>query len=325
MNVLVTGGAGYIGSVVSDALLAEGHDVVVYDDLRKGHRAAVAADARLIEADLADEVSLSAALTRYNVDAVVHMAGYIQVGESTVDPGKYFDNNVAASLVLLRAMISTGVRKLVYSSSAAVYGEPMQTPIPEKHPTAPTSPYGLSKLVIEQMLPWYDRACGLRYASLRYFNAAGATESRGEDHDPETHLIPLVLQVAMGRRQAVEVYGVDYPTRDGTCVRDYIHVADLATAHVLALGRLERGSCVYNLGNGEGFTVREVIDTARRVTGHPIPVVESDRRPGDPAVLVAGSERLRRDLGWTPRMPDLADIVESAWRWMSAHPGGYDG
>jgi UDP-glucose 4-epimerase len=323
VNVLVTGGAGYIGSVVTGELLASGHSVVVYDNFSKGHTAAVARDAVLVTGDLLDQERLKKTFIAHRIEAVVHMAGYIQVGESVVDPAKYFDNNVVGSFALLRAMVSSGVMKVVFSSSAAVYGEPIDLPIIEDHPTAPTSPYGWSKLVIEQALQWYESAYRLRFASLRYFNAAGATEELGEDHDPETHLIPLVLQVASGSRPAVEVYGTDYATRDGTCVRDYIHVADLAAAHVLALEPLDVGSRMYNLGNGTGFTVREVIEVARAVTGKPIPVREVGRRGGDPAVLVASSRRLQQELGWTPRVADLRTIVESAWQWRECHPHGY--
>jgi UDP-glucose 4-epimerase len=324
VHVLVTGGAGYIGSVVTEVLLERGHTVVVYDNLSKGHRTAVNQEAALVVADLLDEQTLSATLRDHGIEAVVHMAGFIQVGESVINPAKYFENNVVASLALLRCMVAARVQKVVFSSSAAVYGEPHQVPIVEDHPTAPTSPYGFSKLMIEQVLSSYDTAYGLRYASLRYFNAAGASRALGEDHDPETHLIPIVLQVAQGKRQAVDVFGTDYPTIDGTCVRDYIHVTDLAAAHALALEHLSSGSCVYNLGNGQGFSVRQVIETAREVTGHAILVREGPRRAGDPALLVASSERLQKELGWVPRIPDLRAIIDSAWQWRSRHPDGYE-
>jgi UDP-glucose 4-epimerase len=317
MRVLVTGGAGYIGSVISDQL-ATTHDVVVYDNFSKGHRDAVTPAATMVEADLLDEHILRDTLKLHQIEAVVHMAASSLVGESMTNPERYYQNNVVASLRLLDAMRACGVKHLVFSSTAAVYGEPARQPITETDPTAPSNTYGETKLAVERALHWEAQAHGLRYAALRYFNAAGATEQRGERHNPETHLIPLVLQAAVDSARPVTVFGTDYPTRDGTCVRDYIHVSDLADAHVLALEALARGEIqheIFNLGCGEGFTVREVIDAACDITGRPIKVIVGARRPGDPAVLVAGSERIKSVLGWTPRHPTLAAIVGSAWAW----------
>jgi UDP-glucose 4-epimerase len=318
MRVLVTGGAGYIGSVVTEALLAAGHDVVVYDNLSKGHRDTVPEAVAFVHADLLDAAALREALRAWSVEAVVHMAADSLVGESVANPGKYYRNNVQAGLVLLDAMAEAGVQPLVFSSTAAVYGEPGKQPIEETDPTAPTNPYGETKLAFERALPWYEHAHGVRAISLRYFNAAGATERNGERHDPETHLIPLVLQTAAGLRPHVTVFGDDYPTHDGTCVRDYIHVVDLAAAHVLALHHLAGGGspAVYNLGcGGAGYTVLDVIEAARRITKAAIPVVVGARRAGDPAVLVAASDRITRDLGWRPRHQDLEEIIASAWSW----------
>jgi UDP-glucose 4-epimerase len=324
MRILVTGGAGYIGSVVAEELIRDGHEVVVYDSLYKGHREAVDPKAKLVEADLMDGETLRRTLTEHQIEAVIHLAADSLVGESVNLPAKYYRNNVIAGLALLDAMNDAGVHRLVFSSTAATYGEPEKQPIEETDPTVPTNPYGESKLAFEHALRWYDGAYGLRYASLRYFNAAGASPRCGEMHDPETHLIPIVLQAAAGLRPHVEIYGDDYPTRDGTCVRDYIHVIDLARAHILALGALGEGSRIYNLGcGGEGYTVREVIETAREVTGLDIPVRVAARRPGDPALLVASSEKIRRELGWKPSMQDLRVIIESAWNWMQKHTNGY--
>lgn len=321
MNVLVAGGAGYIGSVAVEELLKAGHEVVVYDNLSKGHRLAVHPDARFVEGDLADRDCLKSALQ--GCDAVLHFAADSLVGESMRDPGKYFRNNIGNALALFDAMRETEVRKIVFSSTAAVYGEPTRIPISENDPHLPTNPYGESKLAIERILRWYEQIHGFRYAVLRYFNAAGASERCGEDHSPESHLIPIILQVALGQREKLDIFGNDYPTPDGTCVRDYVHVIDLASAHILALGSLDRGSCTYNLGNGLGFSVGEVVDVARKVTGHPIPVVMSPRRVGDPAELVASSDAIRRDLGWQPQHAKLEDIVASAWEWHRHHPNGY--
>ncbi|HEU5319037.1 MAG TPA: UDP-glucose 4-epimerase GalE [Chloroflexota bacterium] len=326
MNVLVTGGAGYIGSVIVESLLAQGHDVTVLDSLYKGHREAVQPPAGLVEVDLADRESVRRLLGERSIEAVIHMAADSLVGESMQNPSKYFRNNVVNSVNLAEAMLAEGVKRVVFSSTAAVYGEPERVPITEDVPLAPTNVYGESKLAFERMLAWFDRIHELRWIALRYFNAAGATERHGEQHSPESHLIPIVLQVPLGKRENVQLFGTDYPTTDGTCIRDYIHVADLAEAHVLALTALEGGrvpSGAYNLGNGTGYSNREVIESCRRVTGHPIPVVEAPRRAGDPAALVASSERIRKDLAWTPRFPEIDQIVESAWRWHERHPNGY--
>lgn len=325
MRVLVTGGAGYIGSVVAEELLEDGHDVFVYDSLYKGHRASVAPEATFVQADLLDGDKLRRTFLDGQIEAVIHMAADSLVGESVTQPAKYYRNNVVAGLALLDAMREADVRRIVFSSTAAVYGETLKQPIEETAPTNPTNTYGETKLAFERALRWYENAYGLHYASLRYFNAAGATEHCGEAHDPETHLIPAVLQAAAGRRAQVEIYGEDYPTRDRTCVRDYIHVVDLARAHILALNILDERSAIYNLGcGGEGYTVREVIETAREVTGRDIPVQISPRRAGDPAVLIASSARIKQELGWMPEKQDLYTIIESAWRWMQQHPNGYE-
>ncbi len=324
MRILVTGGAGYIGSVVTEELLKDGHHVVVYDSLYKGHREAVAPGAVFIQADLMDRATLASSLTNNKIEAVVHMAADSLVGESCAHPAKYYRNNVVAGLTLLDAMREARVERMVFSSTAATYGEPEKQPIDEDLPAAPTNPYGQSKLAFEQAMRWYDEAYGLRYASLRYFNAAGASTLFGEWHDPETHIIPVALQVAAGQHAAFEVYGDDYPTRDGTCVRDYIHVIDLARAHILALKVLEEGSRVYNLGcGGQGYSVQQVIDTARQVTGKKVSVRIGPRRAGDPATLIASSDKIKRELGWSPQHQDLNVIIESAWRWLLAHPKGY--
>lgn len=316
MRVLVTGGAGYIGSVVTEELINDGHTVVVYDNLSKGHAGAVVAGAELVTGDLRDGDKLRRILDENRTEAVIHMAAYSQVGESCAEPAKYYENNVVAGLVLLDSMLAVEVKRIVFSSTAAVYGEPEAQPIFENALTNPTNPYGETKLAFERSLHWYEQAYGLRYASLRYFNAAGATARCGEDHEPETHLIPIALQAAAGKRAHVEIYGDDYPTPDGTCIRDYIHVVDLARAHILALEVLNERSAIYNLGcGGDGYSVREVIETARRVTGREIPVRVGPRRAGDPAVLIASSEKIKSELGWKPRFQDLEVIIESAWKW----------
>ena len=319
MRVLVTGGAGYIGSGVVEQLLTSGHSAVVYDNLYKGHRDAVHPEAEFIHADLLDAAALRSALNQ--VEAVVHMAADSLVGESVSEPAKYYRNNVVAGLVLLEAMRERSIRWLVFSSTAAVYGEPARQPIEESAPAAPTNPYGETKLAFERALHWYSMAYGLRSISLRYFNAAGATAYCRERHDPETHLIPLVLQTALGRLPEVTVFGTDYPTPDGTCVRDYIHVEDLARAHVLALDALASGhpGGTYNLGcGGSGYSVNDVIEVARSVCGHRIPIRLGPRRAGDPAVLIASSRRIAGDLGWQPRLQDLREIVRSAWHALKA-------
>ena len=321
MRVLVTGGAGYIGSVVTEELVKDGHEVVVYDNLSKGHRGAVVDGADFVEADLLEADKLRQTLKTKRTDAVIHMAASSLVGESVENPAKYYHNNVVAGLVLLDAMRDCGVSRIVFSSTAATYGEPESQPIFESAPNNPTNTYGETKLAFERAMHWYERAHGLRYASLRYFNAAGASEKCGEDHDPETHIIPITLQAATGKRAHVEIFGDDYPTSDGTCIRDYIHVIDLARAHILALDVLSERSAIYNLGcGGDGYSVRDVIETARRVTGKEIPVRMGARRAGDPAVLIASSDKIKRELGWQPQFQDLSVIIESAWKWMNANP-----
>ncbi len=316
MNILVTGGAGYIGGTVARLLLEAGNSVVVYDNLCHAQRSAVPAGASFVQGDINDRGTLEGALKANRTDAVLHFAALIEAGESMARPEVYFSNNSAGTLVLFQAMLSTGVKKLVFSSTAAVYGEPVSVPILEDAALHPSNPYGESKLLVERMLPWMQSIHGWRYASLRYFNVAGAIPGRGESHEPESHLVPLILDVALGRRASIRIYGSDYPTPDGTCIRDYIHVRDLAQAHLLALAALDQNSAmIYNLGNGRGFSVREVIESARRVTGHPIPVEDCPRRPGDPAVLVASSEKISRELGWRPASPALDEIMADAWRW----------
>ena len=326
MAILVTGGAGYIGSHCVAALLDRGADVVVVDDLSKGHRQAVKGG-RLYIGDVADQHFLDGVFSRENVEAVIHFAAYSLVGESMSIPDEYFRNNVTAGLTLIRTMVAHKVPYLVFSSTAATFGEPVRTPIEEDDPQVPTNPYGESKLIVEKMLKWCDRAYGLKYCALRYFNVAGARAdgSIGEDHRPETHLIPLILSVAQGRRDSLKLFGTDYPTPDGSCVRDYIHVEDLIDAHMLALEYLKREntSNAFNLGNGTGFSNRQIIDAARRVTGHPIPVVEEGRRPGDPAVLIASSKKAMDMLGWQPKYTNVEGIIRTAWNWHSTHPDGY--
>jgi UDP-glucose 4-epimerase len=316
MRILVTGGAGYIGGTVARCLLAGGHAVTIYDNLCHSKPSAVAPGADFVEGDLADRTLLVETLELGRFQGVMHFAALIEAGESMHRPEIYFRNNTAGTLSLLEAMLATGHDRLVFSSTAACYGEPVRTPILEDAKLEPTNAYGESKLLVEHMLRWFNRIHGFRYASLRYFNVAGAIEGYGEAHEPESHLIPLVLDVALGRRQSIKIFGSDYPTHDGTCIRDYIHVRDLADAHLLALAALEnKDRVIYNIGNGQGFTVREVIDSVRRVTGRPIPVEECPRREGDPAVLVAGSEKIKQELGWQPRFADLDAIVASAWEW----------
>lgn len=323
MKVLVTGGAGYVGGAVVAGLVAAGTTPVVLDDLSTGHRRTVPAGVPLVEGSIADLPLLERTLRDHSVTVVIHMAASCLVGESVADPGLYYRNNVVAGLSLLEGMRISGVDRIVFSSSAATYGDPRKTPIPEEAPTSPTNPYGETKLAFEGILRWYQEAYGIRHVNLRYFNAAGSSGPQGEDHDPETHLIPLVLKVALGQSEGVDVYGDDYPTPDGTCIRDYIHVEDLARAHLLALEAVASGSRTYNLGGGKGASVREVIRVARQVTGHPIPEREAPRRPGDPAVLVASADRIERELGWKPARSDLGSIIESAWSWHRAHPEGY--
>jgi len=323
MNILVTGGAGYIGSVVVEQLIAAGESVVVFDNLSQGHRGAVHPSAVFVEGDLANRAAIDAALSQHRPDAVMHFASRTLVGESMQKPFLYLGDNVMTGLNLFQSIVEHGVKRMILSSTANLFDQPERMPIDESERIVPGSPYGESKFILERMLHWVDRIYGARFACLRYFNAAGATSVRGEDHDPELHLIPLVLQVALGKREKVSIFGDDYPTRDGTCVRDYIHVIDLAQAHILALGALDRGSRFYNLGNGEGFTVKEVIDTACQITGRAIRADVGPRRAGDPAVLVAASDKIRKELGWVPRFPHVREIIESAWRWHRANPDGY--
>lgn len=323
MRVLVTGGAGYIGSAIVEALVAEGHAPVVYDSLVKGHAAALPPGVPLVRGDVRDGERVRQTLVDHACEAVIHMAALTEVEGSVRHPAHYFDVNVGGGIAVLNAMIAAGVKRLVFSSTAAIYGDPTSLPISEDAPTQPTNPYGETKLLFEHMLRWTAPAAGLTCTSLRYFNAAGATEHNGERHDPETHLIPLVLKAAAEGRP-INLYGTDYPTPDGTTVRDYIHVIDLARAHLLALHREEPGLCMYNIGNGSGQSVRQVIDAARAVTGKSLPTVELPRRPGDQVASVASADRIRRELGWEPRHADLRDIVGSAWHWQQQHPNGYE-
>ena len=328
MAILVLGGAGYIGSHTVYELIDAGRDVVVADNLLTGFRAAVHPKARFYQLDIRDRSALDELFTKEKIEGVIHFAASSQVGESMSDPLKYYDNNLHGTMVLLQAMVAHGVDKIVFSSTAATYGEPERVPILETDRTDPTNCYGETKLAMEHMMRWVSRAHGLKYVALRYFNACGAHPSGaiGEAHNPETHLIPLILQVPNGQREKISIFGDDYPTKDGTCIRDYIHVSDLAQAHILALDHLLQGgeSDVFNLGNGVGFTVKEVIDVARAVTGHPIPAEVSPRRAGDPAQLIASSKKAVEQLGWKPKYNDLNTIIASAWKWHSAHPRGYE-
>ena len=324
MNILVTGGAGYIGSATAEALLQAGHSVTVYDSLITGHRRAVPEGAVFIEADLSDGHTLAKTLTDQEFDAVMHFAAFIEAGESMKDPGRFYHNNLANSLALIETAVRAGVKRFVLSSTAAVYKSDDE-PLTEESLLDPTNVYGHTKLMVEQALDWYREIHGLCFAALRYFNACGALPGRGEAHQPESHLIPLVLRVPLGKRDAAQIYGTDYPTPDGTCIRDYIHIADLVSAHVLALhGLSERDRLIYNLGSGNGYSVREVLETARQVTGHLIPAKELPRRPGDSARLVASSEKIKRELGWEPEHDNLHKIISSAWEWHKSHPKGYE-
>lgn len=325
MAILVTGGAGYIGSTVTRLLAARGYEAVVFDNLSTGHTQAVPKGVPLIVGDIGDAEALDKVFKAHKIDTVMHFAALIEAGESMKTPIPFFQNNTASALNLLDVMRKNDVDRFVFSSTAALFGNPERLPIAEDDKLAPTNAYGESKLLVERMLDWLNRIHGLKFAALRYFNAAGAASpDHGEAHKPESHLVPLVLQVALGQRASIAMFGTDYDTRDGTCVRDYVHVSDLASAHVLAVEALKtRDKLHYNLGNGEGFTVREVIETARKVTGHAIPAVEMPRRAGDPATLVASSARIRSELGWTPAYPKLDDIIGSAWEWHRRHPNGY--
>jgi UDP-glucose 4-epimerase len=324
MNILVTGGAGYIGSATAQALIHSGHQVTVYDSLITGHRSAVPEGAKFVEADLSDSHTLAETMTRSTFDAIMHFAAFIEAGESMKEPGRFYYNNFTNTLTLMENAVRAGIGRFVLSSTAAVF-QSSDEPLTEDSPLGPTNVYGHTKLLIEQTLEWYRQIHGLHFAALRYFNASGALPDRGEAHQPESHLIPLVLRVALGQRESANIYGSDYPTPDGTCIRDYIHIADLVSAHLLALeGLAESDSLIYNLGTGHGYSVREVIDTARQVTGHPIPVHELPRRPGDSARLVASSEKIRRELGWKPQHDNLREIIASAWHWHRTHPNGYE-
>jgi UDP-glucose 4-epimerase len=322
MKIFVTGGAGYIGSVCSEVLLNEGHEVAIFDNLSEGHRSAADPRAKLILGELADRAQIEAAFSSTRPDAVMHFAAYALVPESMRDPSKYFRNNISNGLNLLDAMLATGVQRIIFSSTCAIFGPPERLPIDETADPRPVSPYGESKLAFEKILRWYDQIHGFTFVSLRYFNAAGATQNLGEDHRPETHLIPTVLKVALGQSPNVEIYGTDYDTPDGTCVRDYIHILDLARAHILALGATASG--FYNLGTGGGSSVREVITACRKITGRKIEVIEKPRRPGDPPRLIASSTKITNELGWRPQFQSLGVIVESAWKWHQKFPDGYE-
>ncbi len=322
MRIFLTGGAGYIGSVCSELLLNEGHEVAIFDNLSEGHRRAVDSRANFVRGDLADRLQIEAALSSTRPDAVLHFAAYALVPESMRDPSKYFRNNIANGLNLLDAVVATGVQRIIFSSTCAIFGPPERVPIDETAHPRPVSPYGESKLAFEKILRWYDEIHALKFVSLRYFNAAGATENLGEDHRPETHLIPNVLKVAFGKSPNVEIYGTDYETPDGTCIRDYIHIVDLARAHILALGADASG--FYNLGTGGGSSVREVIAACRKITGRKIETIEKPRRPGDPPRLIASSEKIKKVLGWQPQFQSLDAIVESAWKWHLKFPDGYE-
>ncbi|MDQ6860354.1 MAG: UDP-glucose 4-epimerase GalE [Verrucomicrobiota bacterium] len=321
MKILVVGGAGYIGSICSELLIDEGHEVAIFDNLTEGHRRAIDPRARFFEGDLNSEETIESALRDFQPDAVMHFAASALVGESMTNPSKYFRNNIANGLNLLDAMIATDVKRLVFSSTCATFGPPERIPIDETLPQRPINPYGESKLAFERILRWYDEIHGLRFVALRYFNAAGASENFGEDHRTETHLIPNVIKVALGQKQSVEIFGTDYETPDGTCIRDYIHILDLSQAHILALSSPK--SEFYNLGTGGGTSVREIIESCRKITGHEIPVVEKPRRPGDPPRLIAASAKIKSELGWEPRFQNVDAIIESAWKWHQKFPHGY--
>lgn len=321
MKVFVTGGAGYIGSICVEELLNTGHEVTVFDNLSEGHRSAVDKRAKFIEGNLGEREHINRALKEAGAEAIIHFAAHALVGESMTNPGKYFRNNVAWGLELLDAAVQNKVRKFVFSSTCATYGPPDKVPMTEDLPQRPINPYGESKLMFEKMLQWYQKIFGLEFVAFRYFNAAGASEKFGEHHKIETHLIPNVLKVPLGQASQCEIFGTDYPTPDGTCIRDYIHIVDLSTAHILALQPGKQG--FFNLGNGEGYSVREVIKMCEKVSGKKIPAVEKPRRPGDPPRLVASAQKAFTELGWKPKYPKLEDIVSTAWAWHKAHPNGY--
>jgi UDP-glucose 4-epimerase len=322
MKIFVVGGAGYIGSVCAESLLNEGHEVAIFDNLSEGHRQAVDSRANFIQGELADRRQIDSAISSSRPDAVMHFAANALVGESMQNPSKYFRNNICNGLNLLDAMVAAGVKRIVFSSTCAIFGPPDRVPIDETAPARPINPYGESKLAFENILRWYDEIHGVKFVCLRYFNAAGASGRFGEDHHPETHLIPAVLQAALGKRPNVEIYGTDYDTPDGTCIRDYIHILDLARAHILALGAA--GSGRYNLGTGGGSSVREVIESCRKITDRKIDAIEKTRRPGDPPRLIASSDKIKRELGWEPEFQSLDAIVESAWKWHQKFPRGYE-
>ena len=326
MKILVTGGAGYIGSITVERLIKAGAEVVVFDNLYQGHRDAVHPDAIFVQGDLADKAAVEAAISTHKPDGIMHFASYTLVGESVEKPFMYLRDNIVNGLNLIEAAVANNVKGFILSSTANLFDDPERMPIDEEERIVPGSPYGESKFILERYLYWMDRLYDMRYTCLRYFNACGATETRGEDHDPETHIIPLVLEVALGKREKITIFGDDYNTPDGTCVRDYIHVVDLAEAHILAMKEILNGghSRKYNLGNGRGFSVKQVIDTAREVTGHPIPAEIGPRRAGDPDILIASSETINHDLGWAPIYPDLRQIIEMAWKWHVANPQGYE-
>ncbi|MEZ4513209.1 MAG: UDP-glucose 4-epimerase GalE [Chloroflexota bacterium] len=323
MKILVTGGAGYIGSATVEMLINQGDEVIIIDNLYQGHLDAVHPQAVFVQADLADKAAIDAVLAAHKPDGIMHFASHTLVGESMERPFLYLRDNIVNGLNLIESAVEHGVKRFILSSTANLFDDPERMPIDETERIVPGSPYGESKHILERYLHWMDRIYGMRYACLRYFNACGATPERGEHHNPETHLIAIVLEVALGKREKVVIYGDDYNTPDGTCVRDYVHISDLASAHILAMRSLDEGSRKYNLGNGKGYSVREVIETARAVTGHPIPAEIGPRRPGDPDVLIASSETINHDLGWAPRYPKLRDIIQSAWDWHVAHPDGY--
>jgi len=328
MPILVTGGAGYVGSHTVAALIERGIDTIVVDNLEKGHKQAIWPGAKFHEGDLRDAAFMDKLFTQYPITAVIHFAAYSLVAESVANPAKYYDNNVTGTLQLLKTMHKHNVKAIVFSSTAATYGEPEAIPVTETAPEKPVNPYGESKLAVERMLKWFDGAYDIKHVILRYFNVAGAHESAkiGEDHDPETHLIPMILQTALGKREAFELYGQDYPTPDGTCIRDYIHAMDLADAHILALEKLEKThtSATYNLGSGSGFSNKEILETAKKITGIDIPVQFAPRRAGDPPVLVASSDKIKQELGWNPTRTHIENIISTAWAWHSAHPDGYE-
>jgi UDP-glucose 4-epimerase len=324
VRVLVTGAAGYIGSICTEVLIARGHSVIALDDLSEGHQEALDSRAIFCRVDLHDSNSLNAVFQQHQIDAVMHFAALCLVEESVREPGRYYRANVSAGINLLDAMLRHGIKKLIFSSTAATYGEPEKIPIPEDHRTAPVNPYGASKLLFERALAEFRANSGLEYITMRYFNAAGASENHGEDHNPETHVIPILLDVAAGQREAFQIYGADYSTPDGTCIRDYVHILDIAQAHVLAIERVSQfAGSIYNIGNGRGFSVQQVLETASRVTGKKIKCRAAPRRPGDPAVLVASSERIRNELCWEPGFSSLEEIIRSAWDWKQRFPRGY--